>query len=517
MIQLNPFEIKSLLNEILACNVEELPVEKVQILDSQEDKKTIVKLLYKELYNLKGEEASVLCFLLERYADKNELVKKLWDILKNNVIPSNVKIVTLNFLRGIDSNWEIDAEDEILNEEIIDAETAKLLNNAVINPEIQIDFLDFLSSISSNDKLILIDSLAKDYDGDALANILVPVFLSSPDSEAGIKALQILGESRSQLAFHALNSSKDFVDDKVMPYLKKSLSTLKIAGIRSDNSREFYKNVLSDSIPYKFYATYPDGHGNIALVFSRKTDNDRIRFVAVAADDYHGIRDCFGFYDISQFEFDKIVERFFKNEHKIEMGSEQFKSLMLYYENISKKSANNWLLPYEYVCWKNLLSDVEVFDINSQLDAELSKRQLLDSDLAKILDLDFAEKWFLDSNYSDEFEHVLSLGVNDIDNIIEQNLDYIFYDEEKYIWAERLLIVAFLYLVQDKSSFAELIYSLYFEPKMLKGLFRYIIQKSIYEYYVSMKYNFELNNGRYSKSEIDDIIAYIEGLWVCTK
>ena len=74
MIQLNPFEIKSLLNEILACNVEELPVEKVQILDSQEDKKTIVKLLYKELYNLKCEEASVLCFLLERYADKNNIL-----------------------------------------------------------------------------------------------------------------------------------------------------------------------------------------------------------------------------------------------------------------------------------------------------------------------------------------------------------------------------------------------------------------------------------------------------------
>ena len=33
--------------------------------------------------------------------------------------------------------------------------------------------------------------------------------------------------------------------------------------------------------------------------------------------DYNGIRDCFGFNDISEFECDKIIERFYKGEKSL--------------------------------------------------------------------------------------------------------------------------------------------------------------------------------------------------------
>lgn len=517
MSQLNPFEIKSLINSLIQQKVDEISVDNIGILDEQADKKTIVKLLYKELYNLKTEEASVLCFLLERYADKEELVKKLWELLRNNVVPNNVKIVALNFLRGLDSSWEIDAEDEILNEEIIDAETAKLLDNAVINPEVQIDFLDFLTSVSSKDKLILIESLSNDYSGDALANILVPVFLSQPDSDAGMKALEILGESRSQLAFHALNSSIDFVDEKVLPYLKKSLSTLKIAGIREDNSFEFYKKVLADSKPYRCCMTYPDGHGNVAFVFTRKTSDNRVRFAAVAADDYHGIRDCFGFYDISQFECDKIIERFYKDEKEIEVSPEQLKTLMLNFEQISKVRSNNWLLPYEYVCWKNLLSDISYDSIKDVLDKSLKNKKLSSEEMEVIYDMPFMKRWFLDPHYSDEFENVLEIKDLDFDKTVNDNVDYIFYDDEKRVWSERLLIAAYLMLIQGDKKYADYVYSLYFDEESKHEFYKFILKRSIYEYYVAMKFSTELNDGRYSLKELDETIAHIEGLWVCTK
>lgn len=517
MSQLNPFEIKSLINSLIQQNVNNISVDVIGVLDEQADKKTIVKLLYKELYNLKTDESSVLCFLLERYADKEELVKKLWELLRNNVVPNNVKIVALNFLRGLDSNWELDAEDEILNEEIIDAETAKLLDNAVINPEVQIDFLDFLTSVSTKDKLILIDSLAKDYSGDALANILVPVFLSQPDSEAGMRALEILGESRSQLAFHALNSSINFVDGKVLPYLKKSLSTLKIAGIREDNSLEFYKKILSDSEPYRCCITYPDGHGNIALVFTRKTSEKRVRFVAIAADDYHGIRDCFGFYDISQFECDKIIERFYKKEREIEVSPEQLKTIMLYYENISKECSNNWLLPYEYVCWKNLLSDIDYASINDLLRKSLKSQKISSVEMEIIYDMPFMKHWFLDPHYSDEFEKILEIRDLDFDKTVDENVDYVFYDDEKHIWSERLLVVAYMLLIQGDKKYAEYVFSLYFDEELKQDFYKFILKRSIYEYYVALKFSTELNDGRYSLKELDEIIAHIEGLWVCTK
>ena len=336
--QLNPFEIKveinNLINNFKDVNDLSEYINQIQLLDAQNDKKTITKLLFKELYNIKTDEATILCFLLERYAEKEELVKKLWDLLKNNMVANNVKIVAVNFLRGLDSNWELDSGDELLDAEIIDADTRKLLDKAIINPEVQIDFLDFLTSLSSNDKITLINSLGSDYTEDALANILIPVFLSQPDSETGLEALRILGESKSQLAFHALNTAIDSVDEKIAPLIRKSLSTLKIAGIREDNSKEFYKSILSDTVPYRFCITPPDGHGNQALIFTRKTQDNKIRFVAIVIDDEHGIRDCFGFYEISQFECDKIIERFYKNETEISISPQALKTILYNAEKI---------------------------------------------------------------------------------------------------------------------------------------------------------------------------------------
>lgn len=518
MAQLNPFELKSVINDVLSSTPDNLPVDKVNILDSQEDKKTLVKLLFKELYNLKTDEGSVLCFLLERYADKDELIKKMWELLKNNVIPPNVKIVVINFLRGLDSSWELDAGDEIYDSEIIDMETAKLLDNAVVNPEVQIDFLDFLTSLSQNDKITLINSIAEDYSGDVLANILIPVFLSQPDSDVGKAALRALGESKSQLAFHAVNTSFDFVSDDLKPLLKKSLSTLKIAGIREDNSYEFYKNILKDTVPYKCCVTYPDGHGNQALIFTRKTKDGRVRFVAVVVDDYHGIRDCFGFYDISQFECDKIIERFYKNEEEIVVKPEVLKTILMSAEMLSKNRANNWLLPYEYVCWKNLLSDIEyISSIKDILSDKLSKKELNADFMEVVYDMDFMNRWFLDYGYSDEFDYMLSINDADYDRIINENLDKVFYKEEVDVWSERLLSVAYLkYAMGDKSQ-ADVLYSLYFDAHYKKEFFRYILRRSIYEYYVNLKFNTDMNNGRYTLKELDEIIAHIEGLWVCTK
>lgn len=521
--QLNPFEIKAeiinLISKFTDVNDISKYVEKIQLLDSQNDKKTIAKILYKELYNLKTEDGTIICFLLERYADKEELVKKLWDLLKNPVVANNVKIVAVNFLRGLDSNWELDTGDELLNAEIIDSDTKKLLNNAIVNPEVQIDFLDFLTSLSSNDKITLIDSLSNDYSQDALANILIPVFLSQPDSEVGIEALKILGESKSQLAFHALNTALETANDKIKPMIKKSLSTLKIAGIREDNSVEFYKQILSDSNPYKFCVTYPDGHGNQAIIFTRKTNENKIKFVAIVIDDYHGIRDCFGFNEISEFECDKIIERFYKKEKELYVEPHILKKILDNAEKISQESSNNWLLPYEYVCWKNLLADIEIpkESIEEILAQKLNKQNISEKDLEQISSLDFMDKWFLDPNYSDEFEDVINQRTTDFNKLIEENVDKVFYKDEESIWSKRLLMSAYLELSQGKAQTAELLYNLYFDKKHLREFFKNILRKSIYEYYISLKFDTELNNGRYSIKELDEIIKKIEGLWVCTK
>lgn len=521
--QLNPFEIKAeiinLISKFKDVNDISNYIDSIKLLDAQNDKRTISKILFKELYNLKTDDGTIICFLLERYADKDELSKKLWELLKNPVAPNNVKIVTVNFLRGLDTNWELDTGDELLNAEILDADTKKLLDNAIVNPEVQIDFLDFLTSLSNNDKITLINSLAADYTEDALSNMLIPVFLSQPDSDAGLEALKLLGESKSQLAFHALNNALETSRDTLKPLIKKSLSTLKIAGIREDNTHEFYKKILSESKPYKFCTTYPDGHGNQALIFTRETKEGKIRFVAIVIDDYHGIRDCFGFNEISKFECDKIIERFYKDEKEVAITPENLKTILLNAERISQKSSNNWLLPYEYVCWKNLLNDIDGDNRSYKeiLAGKLTLIPLTKEDFEKITDMEFIDRWFLDADYSDEFQDLTRNVPEDFNLLVEDNVDKVFYEEENFIWSQRLLSSAYLKLCENKSNEAQLLYSLHFDENFKREFFKYILKKSIYEYYVSLKFNTELNNGRYTLDELDKIIEKIEDLWVCTK
>ena len=92
---------------------------------------------------------------------------------------NQAKIFALDLLRDIDSNWSYDECEQYLDnpEELVDADTKRILDNAIADPEVQIDFLDFLASLSDDDKITLLKSLGNDYSKDELANMLVPVFM----------------------------------------------------------------------------------------------------------------------------------------------------------------------------------------------------------------------------------------------------------------------------------------------------------------------------------------------------
>ena len=99
----------------------------------------------------------------------------------------------------------------------------------------------------------------------------------------------------------------------------------------------------------------------------------KIRFVSIVINIETGIKDCFGFFEISKFECSKILERFLRDEKTVDIDPESFKTI-LYNAEITtiKNSHNNWKLPYEYVCWKNLLIDID-FD-SEQIETILSEQ-----------------------------------------------------------------------------------------------------------------------------------------------
>lgn len=541
--QLNKLQIKAEILTVLSklqTNLDVANVDEIlKTLAAQEDKNAILDVLVKELSKSNEQKAILISFMALKLCDKNELENAFWDILKNPSVADSTKTIILNILKDLGTKIEYDKMEQYFDnpEEVIDADTQRLLQVAIINPEAQIDFLDFINSLSEADKKLLVESLGDDYSSDDLANILNPLVLYTPTSALGKTAIEILGSTKSQLALHTLLETLDFIDDEeIIALVKKNISKLKISGVREDNAEEFYKSVLS-SKPYQAYVSYPDGHGNQALIFSRIRENDTVQMVAVVVNDAIGILDCFGFNEISQMEFERIITRFYNGDEYVYLDSHVIKSILTSTEKLTRK--NGGRIPYEYICWRNLLSDisVEVVPIELNLKSQLGQNALTDAGLEKIYMLDFIQRWFFDTEYSDEFKILIEnlnekISANDfnidLESVVKENLSKIFSIEQKNLLDKRILMSAYLKHLAGNKAEAQLLYSLYFDEDKKSKLAENIIRKSIYEYYVSLKFKhkeehkmtniFAMKNkpksSEINEKQINSMVALIEQLWV---
>ena len=519
-----------------ASQVDEL----LYVLDNQTDKKAVLDTLMRELVKTTEQKAYILCFLLHRLCDKEQLENALWNTLKSPTVSDFVKTVVLNILKDLGNKVDYDNLEEYFEspDDVIDADTKQLLHTAIMNPEAQIDFLDFLYSLHDADKKSLVQSLAEDYTEDALANILIPVFLHDPSSKVGQLALEELGQSKSQLALHALLEAKEYVDEEFLPAIKRNISSLKLAGVREDNTLDFYKEVLSESKPYESYSSYPDGHGNQALIFSREREDETIQIVATVISDKWGIVDCFGFNQISKKEFSRIVERFYGNDLPVFINHTVLKTLLMNAEETVHKHGE--LMSYEYICWRNLLHDIPTEPVPMQyiLEDKFEKKTLTKKELDKICLAEETQKWFIDTDFSVKFyDFTEKLNNNfkkdnydiDLDEAIEEDLSKLIDKDEEKIWSKRIMNVAYLKYLANEKNLAGLFYALYFDKDAKHELFKNIIRKSIYEYYVSIKFkldetkktaNLFRRNSDYedeitiTKAQAEKVIEKIEKAWV---
>ena len=193
-----------------------------------QDKKTVSEILIRELITAPEQKAMLVCWLLTELIDKDMLSDELWNVIKAPEYNDHVKMIAFNMLKDLGNKVDYDVISGYFEQftELINEETKQLLETAIMNPEAQIDFMDFLTALSDNDKIILIKSLEEDYAYDSLANILIPVFLYYIDSEVGFTALEILGRSKSQLAYHALENAKVYAPQNIHSRINKALSEL---------------------------------------------------------------------------------------------------------------------------------------------------------------------------------------------------------------------------------------------------------------------------------------------------
>ena len=138
-------------------------------------------------------------------------------------------------------------------------------------------------------------------------------------------------------------------------------------------------------------------------------------------------------------------------------------------------------MPYEYVCWKSLLIDIEPVELK----LNYKVKQLSNKEFEEILNCDFMNYWFLNEGYSDEFDEFLKLldDPKDFESLIDENLEKIFYSEEYNVWSDRILNVALLKHFANDKKIAQNLYSLYNDKKLKRDFFKNIIRKSIYEYF----------------------------------
>ena len=502
--------------------------EMFSTLDNEPDKSAIMDVLLKELSRAKEQKAFVICYILTRLFEKEFLIESLREFIRDRKISDYAKMIAFNLLRDLGSNIQYDEVNGYFTEfeQIIEEETKEMLNSALMNPEAQIDFIDFLSALNPEDQLILVKALNEDYTQDALANILIPVFLYNPRTELAKEVIQLLGESKSQLAFHAFEEAKEFVGEDLIPLINKGLSSLKLSGIRVDNAVDFYKSVLQGSKPYKSYMSYPDGHGNIAVVFTRIRDDKTIQFVAMVLNDMYGILDCFGFNEITEADLSKILEKFYGKNGGLEVKHEVIKYLV----DRSEKQAryNKDSLPYEYVCWKNTMLDI----VPEKPECYFDFIELSQGDVDELCLADVTQTWFYDVNSSESFKKIIEElnGIYkannfsiDLDKFISEKYDSVYTPEEIELWKNRFYLTAYLEHLKGNDKIAQKFYSI----NDNYSFFTNILRKSIYEYYILQRWQLknaakttnmfaknEMEKSEFEHMQLDMIISTIETKWV---
>lgn len=509
-----------------------------------EDKKTILDILIKEIISSNNNERFfILSFLIENIIPKELLENELWKLLELPHINDAAKANIINILKDLGNQINYEKYTEYFEnpDSIIDADTEKMLKSAIYNPEALIDFLDFIEALPETDKSMLIDSLCQDYNGDELANLFIPVIYANPNSNLCLYAIQRLGDSKSTLAIRPLNFILEHShNDEILTAAKKSLSALKLAGARIDNTEEFYEKIYADSKIDDILISMPDGHGNVGILVSRKRNNkDSLQMFAVVFNDTFGIIDCFGFNDITTIEFNRIVNRFYSNQEKIGLCASVAKLLLDNAEKLALKKTGK--VSYEYVCWKNILNGTPKTNqsIEEVLSAKLEKIELTQDDLRKLYSTSIFDKWFLYNSNNQAFDEMITEMVQNfqptdsspslslINNLIEQNFNKIWDDETINHIEFRLLLSAYLLNLNGLKSYANILFSIIYDKPIKNLLLLNMLRQSIYEFLLREKYKYQnttistnifskrnkANKALISKQTLDFLIKELEQNW----
>lgn len=442
--KINKLQIRAKVLEIIkSYNTDDdfnsdLHAQNLAILTSFNEKTFILDILLKELITQEEIFLEAIKYLLIDFAQLTEIEESIWSLLQNTQIPDKKKEVYLQLLRGLGGKVDVSVLMNCMQDfaSVVDEQTQGLLELATVNPEAQIDFLDFLFSLKQQEQIQLINSLQNDFKGDELANVLAPCLRVNISNEVKQCILNVLAQSNSYLAVTPL---KKFLltntNDDLKKTALKALNQLRNQGIDIENI-EILKlrenEICKESTFYKAFIGQVDGSGNQGLIFSRITEKKQIIMYSVVINVTDGLIDCFGLYQISLNDFEKVITRFKADDIVISIPASIAKYKLLQAENINIQKGTS--LPYEYICWDVYSCDIDPIAINYN---DLKTNEIKDYTpeiYSELYDTESFDSWFFEYDDNIEVQNLINFIVQNIKNDredllgeIENKIEEIYY------------------------------------------------------------------------------------------
>lgn len=484
-------------NNLNYSNINEI-IEQIKLLNNDN---AVCEILIKELFITKNQSnIAIISTLLLNAINKDILEEKLFGVLKNKNINDAQKSMAMELLSGIGKALNYDEYQTYFNDpsKVINEDTIKLLNSAMVHPEAKIDFLDFYSSLQDDEKILLLDSLIEEYDGDLIVNLLQNIVFIEENNEILLTILDIFNRFKSGLAIEGLEFLSNYSDNqKIQNLSKKILKEYKFAKIDKNKAKQLNKIMIEDSILEPVWVTYPDGEGNVGIIVSRIIKSGyKIQIMALVANDFYGINGCFGFSQITKEEFFKIISKFSAKDEQVKIDCDYLLPLINYFKNINFQTKN--ILPYEFLCFSPLCeNENEKFDENENIFSIIENefnsnvQNLNNDDLELILNLPFIKKWFFNVRQIEKIKEVFD-KIYETQNI-EICMDYyqqIF--DEKLIdnIKKRIKLSSLLYKCQNETLASKLYYlSMDKNTNLFDNFLKILYKKSIYQHFLQMENN----------------------------
>ena len=469
----------------------------------------IARILIKEADVKTTKSAGAFLYMAENLAPES-FIELILKELNSNKIPDSRKMFFLNILSGLGIKFNADDINSYLKnpDEAINKETSRFLECAKIDPEAQIDFLDFYFSSDALDKKELINSVIKDFEGDRLINILSPLALSADDKEAIELCLNIMEKQKSLISIKPLKYLSNLkTSAKIQNKAFKILQKMKMSGFYSESKLyNFYKTLLRDFEEPKAAITTPDGNSNFSVLISRKTRQGSCFLFFVAINIELGPFSCFGFSSLTENDHDTIIKRFFNSRERFFIPIEEAKAILntLTLRRISL----NKIIPYEYFCWERLLDDVEPKDgeLFQILEKNLTKKELT-SEVQNLTDNSpYFENWFFRYSknipwFSKMMDKILELKDEELYKINGLIEEYSKNQDLKEAIKKRLKFLAYCLNKNNKKELADTYYSLIFNEKELKTFLENILKRSVYEFALTLNLPRKEEAGLFKKPE----------------